>query len=96
MYILYDMTFATYKESIFVEKKNKSITKYTYHENILSVLQEKVLDTKETTHLLLDDEKFELYSFDIFFDFETPCTIHDIKQIVTDKTLFINQNYGNS
>jgi hypothetical protein len=94
MQILYDASYDGEHGFIKMEEKNGHYVKYEILEDIEGILHRTTC--AKDTYFFLREEYFDLYSFDIFQEFDTPCTRADLESITREKRLTIQQEYDSA
>lgn len=94
MQILYDASYENDGSFTKMEEKNGHYIKYEILEDVEGILRR--TSCEKDTYLFLNESHFDLYSFDVFQEFDEPCTRTDLEHIVREKRLEIQQKHDST
>lgn len=81
------------KSCSLIRQTSSSYNCTNFDDNIENIISENTNNKLEISTVFLDEKNFVFYTFDIIRDFEKPCNIHDVNQIIEDKLIFIKKEY---
>lgn len=67
-------------------REHDQILQYVLHEDLLKIVDASWEYPKYQHYFMLDESRFSFFRFDVFQTFEKKFTVHDLKQIMEDKS----------
>ncbi len=66
-------------------REQEQILQYMLHENLVNITDESREYPKYNHYFMLDESRFSFFRFDILEQFETKCSLQDLKNIIKEK-----------